>query len=115
VDKLILSDLRVPTLIGVHAHEHLAPQILVITAILSISIEKAASTDSIENVLDYTQIQQAILDFAKQASCQLLESFSVRLADHLKKQFQLSWLQLSVTKKPADMPDITGVTLVIER
>ncbi len=115
MDKITISDLRVPTLIGVHAHERNAPQDLLITATLFVPIEKAAETDCIEYALDYTQIRQAILAFAKETDYQLLESFASQLAEHLKKQFQLDRLQLSVTKSPSDMPDISGVTLVIER
>lgn len=104
-----------PTLIGVHAHERLAPQTLLITATVPVSLDRAAKTDAIADVLDYTLIRQTILDFAKQSQYQLLETFTAHLADQLKKQFHLSWLQLSVTKFPADMLDIQGVTLMIER
>ena len=114
-DKLTIADLRVPTVIGVHAHERTAPQTLFITVTLPVLLDKATQTDSIADVLDYTQIRQTILDFAKQSSYQLLEAFTSHLADHLKKQFCLSWLQLSVTKTPVDMPDIRGITLMIER
>ena len=115
VDKITISDLRVPTLIGVHAHERSALQTLLITATLSVSIDAAAQSDVIEDALDYTRIHRAILDFGSNATYQLLEAFAVHLANHLKTKFQLDWLQLSITKKPADMSDVSGVTLVIER
>ena len=115
MDKVIIQDLRVPTLIGVHAHERTAPQILLITATLFISIQQAAKTDAISDALDYTKVRQAILEFGQAAQYELLESFISHLAASLKAQFSLTKVQLSVTKQPVDMPDISGVTLVVER
>lgn len=114
MNKCIISNLRVPAIIGIYAHEKKAPQTLVISLSFAIDVSRSAQTDSLSDAVDYAAVRLAILEFAEQSQYALLEAFSTYLAETLKKQFHLSWLKLSVTKKPVDMPDLDGVTIVIE-
>lgn len=115
MDKIVVSDLRVATLIGVHAHERKAPQTLHISATLFLDIQKPAVTDAIEDALDYAKVCAMIVDFAEQAQYQLLEAFAQKLIDHLKSTFSLTQIELAITKHPSDIPALGGVTLVLTR
>ena len=102
-------------MIGVYACEKNIIQELSIDITFSVDVNRAAACDSISDTQNYFKIYHAIFDFVKETRCQLLETLGNRLADHLKKTFQLSWIQLSITKKPMNMPHAVNVCLVIER
>jgi len=105
----------VHAIIGVHAHEQLAEQQLSIDLSFPVDVEQAALHDSISDTHDYAKICDAITLFVKKTRCRLLETLAKKLADYLQTQFQLSSLQLSITKKPLDMPTVVGVSIVVVR
>lgn len=101
--------------IGVHAHEQTIKQPLSIDLSFSIDIQKAAARDRIADTQDYAKIYQSIIAFVEKNSCCLLETVAHRLCDYLQNQFHFSWMQLRITKKPVDMPALSGVQVVVER
>jgi len=115
MDKIIISALTIPAFIGVYSHEHQATQMLSIDLEMSVDIDRAAETDNISDAVDYSQVHREIISFVQQSRFRLLETLIKSLADHLKNQFKLSWLKLSITKRPRDMPDVDGVRIEIER
>ena len=108
-----ITDLRVPAIIGIYSHEKEVPQTLVISLTFQIDLEKPAKTDCLTDTIDYSLVRKAILKFASESRFALLEAFSSHLSNTLKTMFNLSWLELSVTKRPVDMPDLNGVTIVV--
>ena len=113
MSKMIIEALKVPALIGVYASEKKAKQILSIDISFSIDLERAAKKDLITDTIDYTEIRLAVLDFALSTHFNLLESFSKKLFDYLKNDFNLKNLTLSVTKFPSGMKDAAGVKITI--
>lgn len=114
MDKIIISNIVAHTIIGVREHEQITPQLLAIDLSFSVDINRAAAHDSLSDTHDYSAITNAVIEFVEKTSCQLLETLAKRLLDFLKKEFQLSWLQLSITKRPVDMPQVAGVTVLLE-
>jgi dihydroneopterin aldolase len=114
VNKLFIRNLRVPTLIGVYPHEHQAEQTLLLTVIFRIEIQQAASSDHINDAIDYTTVSHTILNFAKMHSFQLIETFADQCAALLIEKFKLSWLRLTV-KKPSALPNADYAGITVER
>lgn len=114
MNKIIIKDLIVHALIGMYAHEKKAKQRLSIDLAFSVDIERAALTDAIADTHDYSAIYESIIVFVEHAPCHLIETLAKRLLDHLKTAFQLSWVQLIITKRPSSMPQVSGVSVVVE-
>lgn len=115
MDKIIISGIVVHTIIGVHEHEQTISQALSVTLSFSVDVNRAASNDTLSNTHDYSAIYQSTIAFIQKTHCRLLETLAKQLADYLKQAFQLLWLQVSIMKRPVDMPDVAGVTVVVER
>jgi dihydroneopterin aldolase len=107
VDKIVISGIEVHATIGVYSHEQLITQKLSIDLAFSVDIARAAQHDSLSDTHDYAKVCDAVISFVRQTPCRLLETLAHRLANHLTQQFQLSALELSIVKKPMDMPGVT--------
>jgi len=115
LDKILLSNISVHAVIGVHRYEQASAQPLLIDFAFSVDTDCAAKSDSIANTCDYAAVYTDIIAFVKNNPCRLLETLAQRLIDHLKNKFQLTGMRLVITKKPVDMPQISGVSVVVER
>lgn len=113
MNKVLISGLTVPALIGVHAYEQQTTQMLTIHLSVSVDIARAATEDCLTDTLDYKVLSDAVVLFVSKTPCRLLETLAHRLMLHLKKMFQLDWLELSITKHPKDMPNVEGISVVV--
>lgn len=110
-NKILISDLIVRAIIGVHEYEKTTPQELSISLSFLIDIDHAAQHDALSDTHDYAVICHEINDFVERTPCQLLETLSKKLRDHLLSRFQLRNLQLTVTKRPFDLQANISVCL----
>lgn len=107
--KISIRNHQVRTVIGAHSYEQHITQQLMIDLSFSADIDRAANTDLLSDTQDYSIICGSITEFANNTCHRLLETFAKNLSDHLKKQFQLSELKLSVTKKPKDLANVSVI------
>lgn len=111
MDKISISNLVVRTVIGAHSYEQLITQQLTINLDYSVDINRAAESDLLSDTHDYAAICASIIEFADNARYRLLETFTKKISEYLKNIFHITILNLSVTKKPSDLP---GVSVTIE-
>lgn len=111
MNKIQISGLIAHAIIGVRSNEQLIKQKLIIDLSFAVDIDRAALHDSLLDTQDYSVICSEIVLFAEKTHCQLLETLTKKLSDHLINQFQLQALQLKITKKPMDIP---GVDVCVE-
>jgi dihydroneopterin aldolase len=114
-DKLFIQQLCVAVLIGVLPEERQLPQNLLFDLEIEVNAAEIALQDNISLAVDYSKLRQFIIAYAANSQFQLIETLASHLATELLKAFSLRWLRLSITKKPFDMPDTTGVGIIIER
>lgn len=115
MDKIFIRQLSVPVIIGVFPNEREAPQTLLIDLEVATDFQKAAASDALQYTIDYAQIRRSILAYTEKTQFTLIETLADRLAAHLKQTFNLSWLRLSISKKPFDITDAECVGVCIER
>lgn len=97
----------VHTVIGAHSYEQCITQLLRVDLSFLIDLECAGKRDLLCDTHDYAAVCASIVTFANHSRCRLLETFSKKLSEHLKQQFQLSILHLAVTKHPSDLPGVS--------
>ncbi len=115
MDILFLRQLAVSAIIGLYPNEKEVPQTIFLDLELAIDVHQAAITDDISSTIDYSVIYSYLREYIPITRFQLLETLAVNVSENLLKKFSLSWLRLTITKKPADMPDVAAAGITIER
>ncbi len=114
MDKIIIQDLQVETIIGAYAYERQQPQSLFITAELSVDITQAAHSDDINVAVDYAAVADTLKQFAAISEYQLVETFAEKIAQLILQKFAIQHLRLTVSK-PSAIPAAKNTSIIIER
>jgi dihydroneopterin aldolase len=80
----------------------------------SIDFQKAATSDEIDDTLDYAKIAHAIMEFVGKGKFLLLERLAHETADLLLRDFCISDLRLKVSK-PGAVANAKEVGVLIHR
>ncbi len=115
MDKIFLRQLAVPAVIGVWEHEKQASQIIYFDIEAVVEAAKAAQSDQLESTVDYAAIYHYLQEYVPASRFQLLESLAENLSRNLIQKFSLSWIRLSISKTPADLPMLGAAGIMIER
>ncbi|PIE83741.1 MAG: dihydroneopterin aldolase [Candidatus Contendobacter odensis] len=114
MDIIFIRELRVETIIGVHCWERQIRQPLLLDLEMGTSILPAATSDKLDDTLDYQAVVQQVNEFAEKKRFQLIETFAEQLARLLLQEFALPWLRLTLSK-PGAIRDARTVGIIIER
>ena len=114
MDIVFISELRVDTVIGIHDWEREIRQTVVIDLEMGCDCAKAASTDSVEDALDYKAVCKHVIGLVEGAEFQLVETLAERIAESVMSAFGVTWLRLKVDKVGA-LSSARGVGVMIER
>lgn len=115
MDKIFLRQLAVSALIGVYAHEKIIPQTIFLDIETAVDVQKAAASDNISATIDYAAIYHYLREYIEATRFQLLETLAEQVSQNLMTHFSLTWLRLTITKQPSDLPHIAGAGIIIER
>ena len=113
-DLVLIEGLTVETVIGVFDWEREIQQRLIIDLELYTDISKAASTDNLQDTLDYKAISDAAIAFAENSEYQLIEALAEDLASLILADFSVRKLGLRVSK-PGAVPEAENVAIKIVR
>ena len=102
MDKIILRGLPVDCVIGTLPSERVSPQRLCFDLTLSGDFSRAGATDDLNDAVDYTAVERAVLDYAAGTRFQLLERLAYACAECLLERFPLlSSVTLKIRKPDA--------------
>ncbi len=114
MDIIYLRDLRIETIIGVNEWERRVKQMVVLDVDMGTDIGKAATSDSVEDTLNYKTVAKRLMAFVGESEFQLVETLAERTAEMLINEFGVPWLRLRVNKQGA-LRGVRDVGVVIER
>lgn len=80
MDKVTIENLRLSCMIGCYPEERLAPQSLLLTLTLHTDIRRAASSDQLDDAIDYDALAKKIAVLAAQQQRRLLEALAEDIA-----------------------------------
>lgn len=100
-DVIFLRDLRVETIIGIWEWERRVRQVVSIDLEMSADIGRAASTDRIEDTLNYKAVAKRVQEFVGESSFQLVETLAEKIAALVLDEFDLPWIRVTVNKPGA--------------
>lgn len=114
MDIIYLNDLRVDTVIGIYDWERRTKQTVILDIEIGADIQKAASSDRIEDTLNYKSIAKRIIAFVSGSEFQLVETLAEKISEIILNEFDVSWCRLRLNKQGA-VRGVRDVGVIIER
>jgi len=114
MDKIIISDLKVDTVIGTLPEERDKTQTLVINLELYLPLQKAGKSDNLFDSVDYSKIEDKIVKMGEKAKFFLIERFAEEIADICLKEELVTKVKVEVAK-PGALKHSANVAACIER
>ena len=101
MSKIFLEQLKVNILIGVFEWEKRMPQDVLIDLEMECDTSQAASSDSIDDTLDYKDVAKRVIDFASNNQFALIETLAEKIAELLLSEYTMQSVTVSVSKPKA--------------
>jgi FolB domain-containing protein len=114
MDKIIIDSLRAHGIIGVYAYEREAPQEILISATLFTDTRAAASSDSLDDCIDYDALSKKLQKHVESAARFTIEALAEDLARLCMEEGGVTRIVLRV-EKPNALQDAESVGVEIER
>jgi 7,8-dihydroneopterin aldolase/epimerase/oxygenase len=114
VDTVFLRGLAVETTIGFFEWERHVKQTVVLDLEIPVDCARAATTDSVEETVDYKAIAKRCITFVSASEFNLVESLAHNLATTLLAEFDIAWIRLCINK-PGAIRGSRDVGVSIER
>jgi dihydroneopterin aldolase len=98
MDAIILRDLRVEALIGIHKRERHVTQTVSIDLDIGLPGTTVFKSDKVADTIDYEQVALKIRALAASGHFRLVETLAERIARLLLDDFGAPWAKISVAK-----------------
>ncbi len=98
IRHVFLRDMLLHLTIGVHAHEHAAPQRVRINVDLGVSENRDDESDRLGRVLDYEALAQRVRTIATAGHIQLVETLAERIAQDCLRDARVRLARVRVEK-----------------
>ena len=113
-DKVFIEGLQIETLIGIYDWERRIRQPLVFDIEMAFDNRKPASTDAIEDTLDYKAVSKRLIAFVSASDFGLVETLAERCAALILEEFGVQHVRLKLSK-PGAVRGARAVGVLIER
>tara|TARA_S200000501_G_scaffold351143_1_gene368763 strand:+ start:251 stop:607 length:357 start_codon:yes stop_codon:yes gene_type:complete len=114
MDIVYIRELEVRTIIGIFDWEREQRQVVSLDLEMGSDIAAAATTDTIENALDYKAVAKRLIDFIEKSDFFLVETLAERVSDIVVNEFNVPWVKLRLGK-PGAVTGSKDVGVIIER
>lgn len=110
MDRILIDDLRVLTVIGALPHEREAAQPLRIDLEIGLDLRDAGRSDELDDTVHYGLVAERITDLAADVKHILLERFAADVADLVLGFDRVEQVDVTVTKLRPPIPTAVGTT-----
>ena len=114
MDIVYIRELEIRTIIGIFDWEREQRQVVSLDLEMATDNRAAASTDSIEQALDYKSVAKRLIDFIEGSEFFLVETLAERVAEIVIEEFKVPWVKLRLGK-PGAVTGSKDVGVIIER
>ena len=114
MDSILIRDLRVDALIGIHKRERHVQQTVSIDLDIGLPGDAVFASDRVADTIDYEQVTLAIRRLAASEQFRLVETLADRVARLLLEDFDAPWVRVSVAKIGI-LANVRFVGVAIER
>ncbi len=113
-DIVFIEDLRIETIIGIYDWEREIKQTIALDIEMAADNLKPASSENIDDALNYKAVSKRMIAFTEESRFQLVETLAESLVEIILNEFDVPWCRLKLSKLGA----VTGsrsVGVIIER
>ncbi len=114
MDKIIIKDLKVQGILGIHDWERVTPREIVINVILYTDTRRAARTDELSDCVDYSAMAKKIRAHAESAARMTVEALANDLAGLCLQEPRVRKVVVRVDK-PGAVAEAASVGVEVER
>jgi len=114
MDSILIRDLRLEVLIGIHKRERHVPQTVSIDLDIGLSGGAVFASDRVADTIDYEQVAIKLGALAASGHFRLVETLADRIAALLIEEFGAPWVKVSAAKIGI-LPNAKFVGVSIER
>jgi dihydroneopterin aldolase len=116
MDAIVVRDILASVHIGVPDQERAEPQNVLISMELRLDLERAATSDSLADTLDYGTLVAEVVEVAEGSSVRLLEHLAGRVAAFIMDLPGVQGVTVEVAKEtPPIAQTVGGVAVRLER
>ena len=101
MDSLFVKALKVETRIGIYDWERQVRQRVEMDLEMGAAVAQAAAADRVEATVDYQAVCQRVVDYVEGSEVQLVETLAEGIADILRREFGVGWMQITIHKPGA--------------
>lgn len=113
-DKIFIESLQIMAFIGVYEWERQAPQKLLLDIEMSLDLSAAASSDDLNDTVDYAQVANDMAQIANSNQPLLLENLAGKMCDHILEHYSVADVKLKMSK-PTILPQAQNVAIQLFR
>lgn len=114
MQQIIITGLKVDTLIGVYDWERTQKTTLLFDVTVEADLTRAMQSDNVDDTIDYAKLAACIQQKAAVQQFELLEALGECIMADVFAQFAVTRIRLAITK-PGILPDAEKVTVVFNR
>ncbi len=114
VRHVFVRDLEIVATLGIHDHEKLAPQRIIVNIDLSVSDAGAGHDDSIANVVSYEDVVAKVQAIADAGHVNLVETMAEKIAQRCLEDRRVQVARVRI-EKPEIVANAASVGIEIER
>ncbi|SIQ02126.1 dihydroneopterin aldolase [Marinobacterium stanieri] len=114
MDIVYIRELEVETVIGIYDWEREVRQTVSLDLEMGTDIRAAASTEDIEQTLNYKSVSKRLISFISESEFLLVETMAEEISQIVLSEFDVPWLRLRLSK-PGAVRGAKDVGVVIER
>lgn len=111
-DWIRLRQIRIFGHHGVFADERALGQIFEVDVELNVDTHAAATSDTVQDTVDYVEVYHVVERIVAGPSCSLIETMLERIADEILRTFPVYEAVIRIRKPQARMPGPVGVVEV---
>ena len=114
MDRVLIRQLKIETVIGVYEWEKKIHQSLLIDLDMAWDNKPAAATDDYQHALCYETVSNRLTALITEKPIELIETVAEITAHCLMTEFDVPWVKVTVMK-PGAVPNAAAVGVEIER
>ena len=114
MDIVFIRDLQIETVIGIYDWERKVRQVISLDIDMATDIQKAASSDNIDDTLSYKTVAKRLIAFVEESEFELVEALAENICAIILEEFDVPWVRLSLSK-PGAVRGSKSVGVIIER
>ena len=114
MDIVFIRDLQIETVIGIYDWERKVRPIISLDIDMATDIQKAASSDNIDDTLSYKTVAKRLIAFVEESEFELVESLAEKICAIILDEFDVPWVRLTLNK-PGAVRGSKSVGVMIER